>query len=120
MTSGRPPWQILGDGQPGAEDEQGQPEPEEVAAAKASPERAEPAKAAAGAGQAPPRMLPAATVTARPPWEENPEAVSWPGLPGTGPRHASPVLSLSARLTALTQLIQIAAARTGAGGSPRA
>jgi len=51
MTSGRPPWQILGDGQPGAEDEQGQPEPEEVAAAKAGPEHTEPAKAAAGAGQ---------------------------------------------------------------------
>lgn len=116
MTSGRPPWQILGDGQPGAEDDQGMPEQEEVAAATAGPEGAEPAKAAAGAGQAPPRMLPAATVTARPPWEEDPEAVSWPGPPGTGPRHASPVLSLSARLTALTQLIQIAAARTGAGG----
>jgi GTP-binding protein EngB required for normal cell division len=116
MTSGKPPWQILGDDQPGAEDEQGQPEPEEAAAAKPGPERAEPARAVAGPGQAPPRMLPAATVTARPPWEDNPEAASWPGLPGTGPRHASPVLSLSARLTALTQLIQIAAARTGAGG----
>jgi hypothetical protein len=80
------------------------------------PQRTEPARAAAGAGQAPPQMLPAATVTAGPPWEDNPEAVSWPGLPGSGPRHASPVLSLSARLTALTQLIQIAAARTGAGG----
>jgi GTP-binding protein EngB required for normal cell division len=155
MTSGRPPWQILGDGQPGPEDEQLQPEPEKVAAAKAGQERTESAEAAAGAGEAPPATVPAATVpaatvpaatvpaatvtaptvtaptvtaptvtaaataTARPPWDENPENVSWPGLPGSGPpRHASPVLSLSARLTALTQLIQIAAARTGSGGFP--
>jgi len=64
MTSGRPPWQILGDGQPGAEDEQGKPEQEEGAAATAGPERAGPAKAAVGAGQAPSLMLPAATATA--------------------------------------------------------
>jgi GTP-binding protein EngB required for normal cell division len=129
MTSGRPPWPILGDGQPGPQDEQLQPEPEKVAAARAGQERTEPAEAAAGAGEAPAATAPAATVTAptvtaatvpaRPPWDENPENVSWPGLPGSGPpRHASPVLSLSARLTALTQLIQIAAARTGSGGFP--
>ena len=112
MTSGGPPWSILGDGQPGAEDEQGQPEPEKVAAAKRGVERPEPAQAEpARAG-----TVPAGAVAARPPWEENPDAVSWPGLPGSAPRHTSPVLSLSARLTALTQLIKIAAARTGAGG----
>jgi GTP-binding protein EngB required for normal cell division len=107
MTPSKPPWPILGDGQPGGEDEQGQPEPEKVAAAKTGKESAEPAKAGAAA---------AAPVAARPPWEENPDAVSWPGLPGSQPRHASPVLSVSARLTALTQLIHIATARTGAGG----
>src|SRR5580700_6398234 len=115
MTSSGPPWSILGDGQPGPEEEQLQPEPEKVAAARAG-QRTEPAEAAAGVSEAP-----AGTVTARPPWDESPEKVSWPGLPGSGPpRHASPVLSLSARLTALTQLIQIAAARTGSGGFPEA
>jgi hypothetical protein len=117
MTSSGPPWSILGDGQPGPE-EQLQPEPEKVAAARAG-QRTEPAEAPAGAGDAPAGTVPAGTVTARPPWDESPEKVSWPGLPGSGPpRHASPVLSLSARLTALTQLIQIAAARTGSGGFP--
>jgi GTP-binding protein EngB required for normal cell division len=138
MTSGGPPWQILGDGQPGAGD--GQPEPREAAAAQAGQVRADPP----GAGQATPSPAapgpatpstpapgtpapgtpapgtPAAgPATAKPPWDEDPAATSWPGLPGTGPqKHASPVLSLSARLTALTQLIQIAAARTGSGGFP--
>jgi hypothetical protein len=110
MTSGGPPWPIFPDGQP---------EPEKVAAAKARPEPADPAKAAAGAAQAAAGTVPAASVTARPPWDETPEATPWPGLPGSAPpRHVSPVLSLSPRLTALTQLIQIAAARTGDGGFP--
>ena len=114
MTSGGPPWPILGEEQPGTEDGQLQPEPYTAAAARVPQERAAPARAVPGSGQAP-----SAPVAARPPWEENPEAAPWPGLPGSRPaRHASPVLSLSARLTALTQLIQIAAARTGAGGFP--
>jgi GTP-binding protein EngB required for normal cell division len=118
MTSSGPPWSILGDGQPGPEEEQLQPEPEKAAAARAG-QRTEPAEAPAGAGDAPAGTVPAGTVTARPPWDESPEKVSWPGLPGSGPpRHASPGLSLAARLTALTQLIQIAAARTGSGGFP--
>jgi GTP-binding protein EngB required for normal cell division len=112
MTSGGPPWPILGEEQPGPED--GQPEPEGAAAARAAQEAAGLPKAVRGAGHAA-----AGPVKARPPWEEDPDSASWPGLPGSGPpRHASPVLSLSARLTALTQLIQIAAARTGAGGFP--
>ena len=120
MTSSGPPWSILGDGQPGPEEEQLQPEPEKVAAARAG-QRSKPAEAPAGVSEAPAGTAPAGTVTARPPWDESPEKVSWPGLPGSGPpRHASPVLSLSARLTALTQLIQIAAARTGSGGFPEA
>jgi GTP-binding protein EngB required for normal cell division len=114
VTSGGPPWPILGEEQPGPEDDQLQPEPDTAAVARAPQERAAPARALPGAGPAP-----SAPVAARPPWEENPEAAAWPGLPGSRPaRHASPVLSLSARLTALTQLIQIAAARTGAGGFP--
>jgi energy-coupling factor transporter ATP-binding protein EcfA2 len=114
VTSGGPPWPILGEEQPGTEDDQLQPEPDTAAAARVPQERAAPARAVPGAGQAP-----SAPVAARPPWEGNPEAAPWPGLPGSRPaRHASPVLSLSARLTALTQLIQIAAARTGAGGFP--
>jgi len=114
VTSGGPPWPILGEEQPGTEDGQLQPEPYTAAAARVPQERAAPARAVPGSGQAP-----SAPVAARPPWEENPEAAPWPGLPGSRPaRHASPVLSLSARLTALTQLIQIAAARTGAGGFP--
>jgi GTP-binding protein EngB required for normal cell division len=142
MTSGGPPWQILGDEQPGPEDEQVQPEPGKAAgppqerAAPATPVPAPPLPATpvpapvAPAAPVPPvpilaptapaaRQAPSVTVAARPPWEENPEGAPWPGLPGSGPpRHASPVLSLSARLTALTQLIQIASARTGAGGFP--
>jgi GTP-binding protein EngB required for normal cell division/uncharacterized integral membrane protein len=114
MTSGGPPWPILGDEQASPEHDQLQPEPDKVTAAAGAHERPAPAKGLPQAGQ-----VPSVTTAARPPWEETPEAAAWPGLPGTRPpRHASPVLSLSARLTALTQLIQIAAARTGAGGFP--
>ena len=114
MTSGGPPWPILGEEQPGPGDDQLQQEPDRAAAARVPPGRAVPPRAVPSAGQAP-----SAPVAARPPWDESPEAAPWPGLPGSRPaRHASPVLSLSARLTALTQLIQIAAARTGAGGFP--
>jgi hypothetical protein len=114
MTSAGPPWPTLGDEQPSPEDVQLQPEPGKVTAAAGAHERPAPAESLPQAGQ-----VPSVTMAARPPWEETPEAAAWPGLPGTRPpRHASPVLSLSARLTALTQLIQIAAARTGAGGFP--
>jgi len=114
MTSGGPPWPILGDEQPSPEDDRLRPEPDKVAAAAGAHERPAPANGLPGAA-----LIPSVTVAAKPPWEESPEAAVWPGLPGTRPpRHASPVLSLSARLTALTQLIQIAAARTGAGGFP--
>jgi GTP-binding protein EngB required for normal cell division len=118
MTSGGPPWRILGDGQPGAGD--GQPEPEKVAAAQPGQGRSgAPGAGQAAPGPAAPGTAAAGPVTAKPPWDEDPAATSWPGLPGAGPpKHASPVLSLSARLTALTQLIQIAGARTGNGGFP--
>jgi GTP-binding protein EngB required for normal cell division len=121
MTSPGPPWPIFGDGKPESRD--GRPEPERVAAAQAAAqagqERAGLARAVATGGSAAVGTAAARSVTAGPPWDEGPAATSWPGLPGSGQvRHVSPVLSLSERLTALTQLIQIAAARTGDGGFP--
>jgi GTP-binding protein EngB required for normal cell division len=132
VTSGEPPWPILGDEQTGPEHDQLPPEPDTAGPARAAQQRSAPGRdlsAPARDLSAPARDLPGAgqvpsvTEATRPPWDANrdanPEAAVWPGLPGTRPpRHASPVLSLSARLTALTQLIQIAAARTGAGGFP--
>ncbi len=108
MTASGPPWQVFGAGTPA---------PEKSAAVQAGEQRIDPAKAA------PPKVLPAtpgtpgtATVTGGPPWEyEEPEAQ--PGKPGGGTGQlASPVLDLSARLTALTSLIEIATPRAGNGG----
>lgn len=106
MTAGEPPWPIFG---------QGEPEPEKAAAARAGQERTDPAKAAARAGKATAAPPSAGPVTAGPPWDEETAASQGLGLPEGAPP-ASPVLSLSARLTALTRLIQIAVARRGNGG----
>jgi hypothetical protein len=104
VTVGGPPWPILGAGDSG-----------KAAAVTAGPEHAGAAQAGPfGAAPAAPKTGPSATPTvppragsAVPPWEVA------DGLPGQAPP-AAPV-GLSARLTALTQLIQIAAARTGNG-----
>ena len=117
MTAGGPPWPILG---------AGQPEPERAAAVKAGQERADPAQArssragsatVAPSPAAPPPAAPppAGSATAGPPEEQAAGGSSRPGQAGSAPPPASPVLGLSARLTALTRLIQIAAARTGSG-----
>jgi energy-coupling factor transporter ATP-binding protein EcfA2 len=108
MTASGPPWQVFGAGLPASE---------KSAAVQAGEQRIDPAKAA------PPRNLPATpgtpgtgTVTGEPPWEHE-EAEARPGRPGSGTgQPASPVLGLSARLTALTRLIEIATPRTGEGG----
>jgi energy-coupling factor transporter ATP-binding protein EcfA2 len=108
MTTSGPPWQIFG-----AE----APTSEESAAVQAGEPRAEPAT------PAPPRTVPATPgpsgtgeVAGGPPWEQQ-EAGKLPGVPGTATaKPASPVLDLSVRLTALTQLTEIAATRTGDGG----
>jgi hypothetical protein len=128
VTVGGPPWPILG----------GQPESEKSAAATAGPELADAALAAppkagpaippkagssdpfrAGpaaatrAGSTVPPAAPPRAGSALPPWEQQAaDGSSQPGLVETAP--AAPV-SLSARLTALTRLIQIASARTGSG-----
>jgi GTP-binding protein EngB required for normal cell division len=132
VTAGGPPWQILG---------AGQPEPEKAAAVKAGQERADPAQArssragsataapppappppaapptAGSATAAPPSAAPptAGSATAAPPEEQAASGSSRPGQAGSAPPPASPVPGLSARLTALTRLIQIATARTGSG-----
>ncbi len=117
MTSGGPPWPILGEPEAGPGD--GQPEPEQIAAAQARRERADPARAVGGGRDAMVATARARLATAGPPWDENPAATTWPGLPGSGsPRLVSPVLSLSERLTALTRVIEIAAGRTDDGGFP--
>jgi hypothetical protein len=123
VTVGGPPWPILG---------AGQPDSEKAAAATADPELAEAAPPMA-APAAPPRATPAlpfrtgpvappAAVSpaaapragsALPPWEQQAaDGSSPPSLAETAP--AAPV-GLSARLTALTRLIQIATARTSSG-----
>jgi GTP-binding protein EngB required for normal cell division len=106
MTASGPPWQIFGSGLP---------DPERSAAVQAGEQWADPAQAAAPRA-APPAARPD-TAAGGPPWEEQPSASPWPGIAASAPaRHASPVLNLSARLTALTRLVKIAAARTGGGG----
>jgi GTP-binding protein EngB required for normal cell division len=108
MTASGPPWQVFGAGTPA---------PEKSAAVQAGEQRIDPASAA------PPRGLPVTpgtpgtgTVAGAPPWEQE-GAEEWPGSPGSGTgQPASPVLNLSARLTALTRLIEIAAPRTDNGG----
>jgi hypothetical protein len=117
VTVGGPPWPILG---------AGPPESEKAAAVQAGPELADAVQAgpsarpsSAGAialpnagTTAPPRAGPngpPGTGSAVPPWEQQAAA----GPPVQAPR-AAPV-GLEARLTALTQLIQIATTRTGSG-----
>jgi GTP-binding protein EngB required for normal cell division len=108
MTTSGPPWQVFGAGAPTSE---------ESAAVQAGEQSAEPATAA------PPRTLPATPgpsgtveVAGGPPWEQEGTGKR-PGVPGTATaKPASPVLDLSVRLTALTRLNEIAAARTGDGG----
>jgi hypothetical protein len=90
MTASGPAWPIRG-ARP--------PEPGPASLARAVQERAEPHRTG------PPWEDPA--------WDEPPRA----GPPETGqPRAGSPATSLSARLTALARLIQIASARAGAVG----
>ena len=106
MTDGGPPWRIFG-----AET----PEPETADPATGLPKRAGPRRAApAWAWQAGPRPD-----DATPPWER-PDAGEgpYPGPPGPG-RPGSPVLGLSARLTALARLIQIASSRARGNGFSR-
>jgi hypothetical protein len=108
MTASGPPWQVFGAGTPASE---------KAAAVQAGEQRIDPARVAT------PRGFPAApgapgtgTVVGGPPWEQEGAAAS-PSLPGSGTgQPVSPVLDLSARLTALTQLIEIATPRTGDGG----
>ncbi len=107
MTASGPPWQIFGAGVPASETS---------AAVQAGEQRVDPASAAR------PRVFPATAAPAPaapaaggPPWEQQGDA--WPGTPGSGTgQPASPVLGLSARLTALTRLVEIAASRTADGG----
>jgi hypothetical protein len=120
VTAGGPPWPILG---------AGQSESEKAAAVKAGPEPADPAQASRFGPAASPKAGPAASpkpglaasakaghaappkaVSSRPPWEQ--ETAGAP--PVQAPQPAAPA-DLPARLTALTQLIQIATARTGSG-----
>jgi hypothetical protein len=121
VTVGGPPWPILG---------AGQPDSEKAAAATADPELADAPQAAppmagpaalpkAGpavpfrTGPAAPPSAPPRAGSAVPPWEQETADGSSPaGLAETEP--AAPV-GLSARLTALTRLIQIATARIGSG-----
>jgi hypothetical protein len=112
VTVGGPPWPILG---------AGQPESEKAAAVKAGPDLADPAQASRSGPAASPKAGPAARPKAgpaarpsagssRPPWEQ--EAAD--GSPVQAPQPAAPA-GLPARLTALTQLIQMASTRTGSG-----
>ena len=103
MTDGGPPWRIFG-----AET----PEPETADPATGLPKRAGPRRAAPAWAR--PAGPPEAHAT--PPWEAG--AGPYAGPPGPG-RPASPVLGLSARLTALAGLIQIASSRTGGNGFSR-
>ena len=118
MTVSGPPWSLFG---------AGSPEPETPAAEKTGPEGAGPQRApAAPAGQTWERQTSPEPVKAEPPWarQASPEPVKaeppWAGLPEPGAAEGAPprarVHGLSARLTALTRLIQIGSARTGAGG----
>jgi hypothetical protein len=107
VTTGGPPWPILG---------AGQSESEKAAAVKAGPELADPAQASRFGSAASPKTGHAASPKAgssRPPWEEE-EAAAADEPPVHAPQPAAPA-GLPARLTALTRLIQIATARTGSG-----
>jgi GTP-binding protein EngB required for normal cell division len=140
MTASGPPWPVLGAGSPEIETptagkggpdrarppragppwaRQTSPEPAKadvvtpVLPAAAESVRAEPAKA----DVVTPEPVTAELVRAEPPWAGLPED----GAPETGAPRASRAPrarphELTARLTALTQLIQIGSARTGADG----
>jgi GTP-binding protein EngB required for normal cell division len=99
VTAGGPPWPILG---------AGQPKSEKAAAVTAGPQRTDAGPAIAAAPTA-------GSTTARPPWEQQVAGgPSWP-VPDESPPPPTAPVGLSARLTALTRLIQIAAGRTGSG-----
>src|SRR5712691_5681433 len=118
MTAGGPPWPVFG---------AGSPEPEAPAAGKAAPERAGQERArparpgppwARQTSPEPTQADPVKTepvktesVKAEPPWA----GLSESGTPGTRAPRAR-LHGLSARLTAMTRLIQIGSARTGGGG----
>jgi hypothetical protein len=115
VTVGGPPWPILGADQPESEKAAAMAAGPELAdAAQAGPPQAGPPQAApfaaAKAGPAAPRSAPPRTGSARPPWEQ--EAADGPSVQAPPP--AAPA-GLPARLTALTQLIQIATTRTDNG-----
>jgi 50S ribosome-binding GTPase len=121
VTVGGPPWPILGAGQPDSEKATAVTAGPELAdVAQAAPPKAGPAAPFRAGPAAPPpdpfRAGPGAPPkagSAVPPWEQQAADGSSPlGLVETSP--AAPV-GLSARLTALTRLIQIATARTGSG-----
>jgi GTP-binding protein EngB required for normal cell division len=105
VTVGGPPWPILGAGQSDSEQAAAvQAGPDLAGAVQAGPPGAGPATLNAGPA-APPR-----TGSGVPPWEQQ----ATDGSPVQAPPPAAPT-GLEARLTALTQLIQIATARTGSG-----
>ncbi len=132
MTAGGPPWPVFG---------AGSPEPEAPEAGKAAPPRARPVKAGPPwARQTSPEPV-RESVRSEPPWprQSSPEPLAtelvvaepagpepWAGRPEAGaaeteasrpPRAPRARLrGLSARLTALTRLIQIGSGRTGSGG----
>jgi hypothetical protein len=146
MTTGGPPWQVFGAGSPEPEaPATGRPVPERPRAAKAGPPWAKQASPEPAKGEPPwarqttpepanagppwgrqtspepsnaettlAEPLPVETVTVEPvtvgpPWDER-QAGTVTGAPRTR------LYSLSARLTALTRLIQIGSARAGDGG----
>ena len=141
MTAGGPPWQVFGAGKPeprtadpadrASQADQADPvasspgraRPKRVRARRSRPEAAEaaavvPAPVAAEAGVA----VASGPAAADPdPVRPQPEPVTapLPAPPAAAPavaRTTSPVPGLSARLTALARLIQIATARTADGG----
>jgi GTP-binding protein EngB required for normal cell division len=136
MTAGGPPWQVFGAGKPEPEvpDPAPDPAPGSPARARLGRVRARPgrgrtrdagsaASASAASASAASASATAVAETAWPPQarpEPDPVTLSAPpmaALAGSDvARSTSPVPGLSARLTALARLIQIAAARTADGG----
>ena len=143
MTAGGPPWQVFGAGKPEPRtadpadhtEEAGQADPVVASPGRARPKRVRVKRTRPGAAEAAAVSAPvaaeagvaraAAPPAANPgPVRARPEPeVALPSVPsaaataGVGaPRSTSPVPGLSARLTALARLIQIAAARTADAG----
>jgi GTP-binding protein EngB required for normal cell division len=132
MTTGGPPWQVFGAGKPETEapDPAADPAPGSPGRAKLGRVRARPGRgrargtgSPASATSAPQASATAVAETPGPPQERpqpDPVKLSAPPMAAlAGPevvRSTSPVPGLSARLTALARLIQIAAARTADGG----